>query len=88
MLYLHQHQCKCVKYPYFNIYYHAVNITHCTYNVKGEILMNTDDFISTIKLIFCISRDDELAETERLQQIANLTYKIIDSSENEQQIKE
>lgn len=49
---------------------------------QGGIIMNTDDFISTIKLIFCISRDDELAETERLQQIANLTYGIIYSNQN------
>lgn len=44
--------------------------------------MNADEFISTIKLIFCISRDGELAETERLQQIANLTYGIIHSNQN------
>lgn len=49
---------------------------------QGGIIMNTDEFISTIKLIFCISRDDELAETERLQQIANLTYGIIYSNQN------
>ena len=44
--------------------------------------MNTDEFISTIKLIFCISRDNELAEKERLEQIANFTYGIIYSNQN------
>lgn len=50
--------------------------------------MNTDEFLNIIKLIFCLSRDNELTEKERLQQIANVTYEIIYSSKNEQQIKE
>lgn len=43
--------------------------------------MNKEDFINAIKVIFLYSKDDELSEKERLQQIADFTFEIISLNE-------